>query len=37
MEKSAVYSEGGSENSVVGVAPAELIAANKGEVVKVRK
>ncbi len=37
MEKNAVYSGGGSENSLVKISPQELLRANKGRIVRVRK
>lgn len=37
MEKSVIYSGGGSEQSLVRISPQELQKSNKGQVVKVRK
>ncbi len=37
MEKEVVYSGGGSENSLVKISPKELLRANGGTVVRVRK
>ncbi len=37
LEKKVVYTGGGSENSLVRIASDELVKANKGEVVRIRK
>lgn len=37
MEKSVVYTGGGSDKSLVRIAPAELLRANRGELARVRK
>lgn len=37
MEKSLVYTGGGSDKSLVRIAPAELLRANRGELARVRK
>lgn len=37
MEKPYVYSGGGSEQSLIGITPEELLKANGGELVKIRK
>ncbi len=37
MEKETVYTGGGSENSLVKISPKEILKANKGMVVRVRK
>ena len=37
MEKEAIYSGGGSEKSLVKISPQELLKANQGQVIKIRK
>lgn len=37
MEKEVVYSGGGSEKSLVKISPQELLKANQGQVIKIRK
>lgn len=37
LEKDVVYTGGGSENSLVRIAPDKLIAANNGKVVRIRR
>jgi len=37
MEKEAIYSGGGSEKSLIKISPQELLKANQGQVIKIRK
>ena len=37
MEKEIVYSGGGSEKSLIKISPQELLKANQGQVIKIRK
>jgi len=37
MEKEVVYSGGGSEKSLIKISPQELLKANQGQVIKIRK
>jgi len=37
MEKEAIYSGGGSEKSLIRISPQELLKANQGQVIKIRK
>jgi prolyl-tRNA editing enzyme YbaK/EbsC (Cys-tRNA(Pro) deacylase) len=37
MEKKAVYAGGGSENSLLRISIKELLEANKGQIVKIRR
>ena len=37
MEKEVVYSGGGSEKSLIKISPQELLKANQGQIIKIRK